>query len=883
MKRIIAALIASLYAIAAFAQTSISVDVHKVVGVDERFNVVFEVEGEHSPSEFSWNPGDDFQLVWGPQRGTSSSVSIVNGKVSKSSTTKYTYILLPKKTGTFTLPSATAKVKGETISSHVVTIQVVSDGAGQSSSGSSSSSGGNRSSSGGSSSDLGSSSASSASDADVFMRLNLSKTNVVVGEPITATLSLYQRANIVGFENARFPSFDGFWSQETETPTNIEFHRESLGDNIYNVALLRRYVIIPQKSGTMTIDPAEIVCLINVPRPGRSSGSIFDSFFGEEYVTVKKRVSTRPVTVKVSPLPAGAPSSFSGGVGSYSISAHLSKDSLKVHDAASLIVTVSGKGNVSLIEAPKLSFPPDFETYDVKTTQNTDKSGTSGSKTFEYPFIPRSYGDYTLPPLKYSYYDVNSKKYATVSTDSLRIKVAKGNQAATTTLESGQNALTVDRKGVKNLSEDIRFIRTKAPSFSSDRGFFVGRPSYWIILAIVAIAAFVVWLAMRKAAAMRADVRGTKNKKATKMALRRLKLAGEMMSNGLQTAFYEELHRALLGFVSDKLSMDMADQNKENIVSALTSRGISEALATEFTDLLDACEYARYAPSEGAEEMNSQYKKAVDVITAIDSTMKKTPSSTGAAALILAFALMIPSLAGAEPMSYPDSLWNAGVEAYSEGRWRDAAAAWEGIYDTGINNPEIYYNLANAYFKDGETGKAILFYERALKVDPSDKDVRYNLEFARSMTQDRIEDVPEFILKTWMRKVKYLLSSDFWAVLSLVFFAATLALLLLFLMGSSSRARRTGFFTGLATLLLAIFCFAFATSQKADASRKDEAIVMRPVSSVKSSPSGEAAKDLFILHEGTKVKLLDEVGGWMNVELSDGRQGWIATKDIEII
>lgn len=879
MKRIITALIVALYATAAFAQTSISVDAHKVVGVDERFNVVFEVEGENSPSNFTWSPGDDFQLVWGPQKGTSSSVSIVNGKVSKSSKSSFTYILLPKKTGTFTLPAATATVKGETISSKSITIQVVQNGAGQSS-GSSSSSGGSGSSSSGSGS---SSSKEAASGEDVFMRLNLSKTNVVVGEPITATLSLYQRANIVGFENARFPSFDGFWSQETETPSNIEFHRESLGDNIYNAAVLRRYVIIPQKSGNMTIDPAEIVCLINVLRPGRSSGSIFDSFFGEEYVTIKKRVSTRAVTVKVSPLPAGAPASFSGGVGNYSISARLSKDSLKVHDAASLIVTVSGKGNVSLIEAPKLSFPPDFETYDVKTTQNTDKSGTTGSKTFEYPFIPRSYGDFTLPPLKYSYYDVNSKKYATVSTDSLRIKVAKGNQTATTTLEPGQNQLTVDRKGVKNLGEDIRFIRTKAPSFTEDKGFLVGRPLYWIILALLALAAFAIWLTMRKAAAMRADVRGTKNRKATKMALKRLKLAGEFMSKGLQTAFYEELHRALLGFVSDKLSMDMAEQNKENIAAALASRGISEGLANEFTDLLDACEYARYAPSTGSEQMSAHYEKAVDVITAIDSNMKKTTSSPGAAAFLIAFALMIPSLSKAEPMSYPDSLWNEGVAAYSAGRWNDAAVAWEGIYDAGIRGSELYYNLASAYFKLGETGKAILFYERALKEDPSDKDVRYNLEFARGMTQDRIEDVPEFILKTWIKKATYLFSSDLWAVLSILFFAGALALLLLFLLGSSSGARRTGFFTGIAALLIAVFCFASASSQRADASRKDEAIVMRPVSSVKSSPSSDSAKDLFILHEGTKVKILDEVDLWMNIELSDGRQGWIATKDIEII
>jgi len=871
----IISLLSTLFALSVAAQNTIRVEAPDVVGLEERFNVAFVVEGEHAPGEFNWSPSDDFQLVWGPQKGTSSSISIVNGKTSRSSQTTFTYILLPKKAGTFTLPSASAKVKGETIGSKPFTIQVVGG------SSSSSSKGGAASSSSSSSS---SKSSTEVSSDDVFMRLSLSRTSVVVGEPVTATLKLYQRANIVGFENAKFPSFNGFWSQEVEAPSNIEFRRETLGDEIYNVALIRRYVLIPQKTGKLTIDPFELVCLVNVRSARRTTGSIFDSFFDDEYVTVRKRVATSSATVNVSALPAGAPSSFSGGVGTFSVSAKFSKDSLKAHDAASLIVTISGKGNVSLIEAPKITFPPDFETYDVKVSQNTDKSGTSGSKTFEYPFIPRSSGEFSIDPVRFSYYDVNAHRYSTSSTDTLRLRVSRGSASASPSQPQEGNVLTVDRKGVKNLGEDIRFIRTKTPDFSNESSFLVGKPLYWVLIIVMALAAAALWLLERKAAARRADVRGTKNRGAAKMALKRLKLAGNFLSENLQTAFYEELHKALLGFISDKLSMDMADQTKENISAALLDRGISEDLSKEFTDLLDECEYARYAPSSGHEAMNTHYTRAVEVITAIDSSMKKPSSAAaGGAALIAALLMLLPKPSEAAPMSYPDSLWNVGVEAYSAARWDAAAEAWQSLLDAGIRNADLLYNTGNAYLKTGETGRAVLCYERALRLDPSSADVRYNLEYARNMTRDRIDEVPEFILKTWMRKLSYLLPSNTWAVLSLLLFAAMLAMLLLFLLGGSPGARKTGFFTGIVLLLLSLCCFGFSRSQKAESERCDEAIVMKAVSSVKSTPSSESAKDLFILHEGTKVKILDTVGSWYNISLSDGRQGWISLSDIEII
>lgn len=858
------------------AQNVIRVEAPDVVAVNEQFNVTFIIEGEKSPSDFQWSSGDDFQLVWGPQKGSSSSIQIINGKRSSSHQTTFTYILIPKATGTFQLPAATVLLSGDRISSTQASIQVVSDGA---SSSQSSGKNGGKSSGGGQTSSTGSGEISSN---DLFMRLSLSRTEVVIGEPITATLKIYQRANVVGFENAKFPTFNGFWSQETYVPNNIEFKRESLDDKIYNTAVLRTYVLIPQQSGAITIDPAELVCLVNIRTAPSTSNSLFDSFFQDEYRTIRKRVTTPAVKVKVNPLPAGQPASFGGGVGNFGISARLTTDNLKTHDAASLIITVSGRGNVALLEEPKVNFPPDFEVYDTKTTENTDKSndGTSGSKSFEYPFIPRSHGDFTIDPVEYSYYDVNAGKYVTLRTEPLHVKVAKGkggDSTPVTTVNSG-----VERKDVKSLADDIRFIFTGKPGLSGSGSFFVGSVFFWILLALMILGATSVYLAFRKVAAMRADVAGTKNRRATKMAQKRLKLAGEYLDKNLYTAFYEELHKALIGFVSDKLNMDMSEISKDNIASALTEGGVSEEQTKAFTDLLDACEFARYSPDGGNEAMRSHYDAALKVISSIDSGLKTGGKSLRKVVTVVTLLLSLGASMNIQAKDL-DSLWTAGVQAYTDGKFSDASAAWTSIEESGQKSAKLYYNLGNAWFKQGNYPKAILNYERALRLDPSYSDARYNLEFTSNFVQDKIEPVPEFILKSVARKVCYVMGSNAWAVIFLVLLAAALVMGLLFLLGSSVGKRRAGFYCGIVLLLLSAGALSFSIWQKSDSVKTDTAIVMSPVSSVKSSPSSGSSKDLFVIHEGTKVTILDEVGTWKNIALADGRQGWITSNELEVI
>lgn len=877
MKRLLAILFPVFFAAAVLqAQTSMRVEAPNVVAADEQFNITFIIEGEDSPSDFQWSQGDDFQLVWGPQEGRSTSLQIINGKRSKSTQYTYTYILLPKKTGTFTLPRASAKVKGKELTSSGVTIEVVqnSSGSGNSQTASSPS----RGSSAGN--------VTGISDDDIFLRLTLDRTNVVIGEPITATLKLYQRVNIAGFEDARFPSFNGFWSQEVEAPTNIEFRRESYDNMIYNTAVLRKYVLIPQQTGTISIDPAELVCLVNIRISPGGGASIFDGFF-DDYRTIRKRVTSSACQVKVSSLPSGAPSSFGGGVGKFSITAGLGKDSLTTHEASSLVVTVSGKGNVSLLESPSVSFPPDFEVYDTKTSENTSKAsgGTSGSKVFEYPFIPRSHGDFTIEPIRYSYYDIDAGKYVTLATDPINLHVKRGN---TQDKEQGVSAVSVpsvSRQGVKSLGEDVRYIRTKLPAFSPKGNFFVDSSLFWILFAAILAAGAAIWALLMRAAARKADIAGTKTRRATKMAMKRLKAAENYLDRNLYSAFYEELHKAVLGFISDKLNISVADFSKEKISGILLDGGVDSALVGSLINIMDACEFARYSPDAGHEAMKKHYQEALDVISSIDSSMKnkKNHRNSAPAALAILLLMAIPSVSSSAADSYVDSLWTQAGQYYADGDWEKALSVYTSIDRLGLESPYLYCNIGNAFFKSQDYPHAILYYEKALKLDPSCSDARYNLQVASGFVQDKIDPVPEFVLKSWTRSICYMLDSNAWAWSALVFLAVAVSMLLLFLLSGSRAGRKTGFALAVVFAVFTAASFSFSVWQKNDYMRADSAIVMVPVTSVKSSPSEEVSKDLFILHEGTKVRILDAVGDWRNVELADGRQGWIRSDDMDVI
>ena len=592
-----AAVLTLLCVLTASAQNSFTADAPAVVSTDEIFRVVFTATYEGGKvSDFVPPSFEGLEVLAGPVSSTSTSFQSINGQSSTTHTHSYTYTVRAVQEGKVTLGAASVKIGKETYSTEPRTIEAVM---GQVPDQGSAAAGGQRQSAG----------------EDLMLRMSVSKTRAVVGEPVIVTLKLYvQSSAISGFEDVRFPTFDGFWSQEIDAPQNIQFVRENYNGQIYNSALLRRYMLLPQQTGALTIDPSELVCLLQVRAESTGPRSIFDDFFSS-YQTIRKRVTSEPVTVNVSALPAGAPASFTGGVGSFRLSAGFDSDSVAAHEATSLKITISGTGNINLVDAPKVQLPADFEAYDVRKTENisTGESGSTGTLTFEYPFIPRAPGVFDIDPVEFTYYDIADGRYRTLSSGPLRLKVGEGTRTDAAVIPSG-----VSKRSVESLGEDIRFIST-VPRLKKTGRMMVGSPAMLIIPVAIVLAAAAVWILLSRSIARRSDVAGTRNRKAMKVARARLKNASAFLRQGLYSAFYEELHKALHGYISDKLMLPVADLTRERIGEELRSRGKDEAVIQELYDILDACEYARYAPASGSEAMEKHYQQAVKVISQIES------------------------------------------------------------------------------------------------------------------------------------------------------------------------------------------------------------------------------------------------------------------------
>ena len=591
----------------AFAQNTFVVDAPKVVGQDEAFRVVFTADGDID--DFTHPQFTGLEVLAGPSQSTMMSSQYINGKASKKVEISYTYIVRPLAEGIAKISAASASIGGKVYTTGEVSVEVVKGAASQ----------------GGSQQQQGQvtgeaqqrQSASEVSGKDIFLSLAFSKTKVVKGEPIIATLKLYTRVGIAGFEDIKFPVFDGFWSQEIETPQNINFVRENVDGQIYNGAVLRKYVLLPQQTGELAVQPAEMICQVQVMTSPRGR-SIFDDFFDQGYQIVKKRVSSGNAKIKVSPLPAGAPASFGQGVGNFSMKVALSRDSVKAHEAGSVIVTVQGTGNLNLIETPKLQLPADFEQYDVKTTNSYSygANGISGSKSFEFPFIPRSEGVFEIPPVEYSYYDIKQGKYVTLKSAPVEVKVAKGDGVSAGTLVQG-----ISKQSVATLGEDIRYILQGAAGLGKKGHFFVGSWLFFVLLALLAAVYAVLYWALKKQAKLRGDVVRTRNKKANKVARTRLKLAKSYMEQNLRSPFYEEVHKALLGYISDKLAIQFADMQRDTIKETMEAKGVSEANIAAFLQVLEDCEMARYSFGGDSGEISTQYAKAVEIISALEDEL----------------------------------------------------------------------------------------------------------------------------------------------------------------------------------------------------------------------------------------------------------------------
>lgn len=589
-----------LISLALSAQASFTVDVPRVVGSDENFRLVFIAEGE--PSSFNPPQLKDFDVLAGPSTSTMTSTQIINGKRTDSYQVSYTYILQARSVGTFSIPSASAVIGGKTYHTNPVSVEVVK---------------GDANNSGNSSGATSQKSSGTISSDDIFMKMSVSKGKVVKGESLLATLKLYTKVPIGGFENVKFPTFNGFWSQEVDTPSNIEFTRETVNGKIYNAAVLRRYMLIPQQTGNLVIDPSEMTCLVQVRASSGGSRSMFDDFF-DSYQTIKRKITAPSIHVNVSPLPSGAPASFAGGVGEFQLSARLTKDTINANEAVSLEVSVSGSGNLNLVEAPKITFPADFEVYDTKINDNTSKSGrgTSGTKVFEYPLIPRGAGVFELGPVVFSYFDIGAKKYKTLTSEKLTLRVGQaveGSENSSASLPMG-----VNKQSVKSIGSDVRYIRSGLSGLVRGNSFFFGSVTFFALIVLIAASYILMDKFLSKRIERNRDIAGVKNRRANKVARARLKNAESLMKQNLYSAFFEELHRAILGYCSDKLNLSLADLSREKIASSLEEKSVSKEHSEELLALIEVCEYARYAPDQDKPEMGQNYQRAIKLISDLE-------------------------------------------------------------------------------------------------------------------------------------------------------------------------------------------------------------------------------------------------------------------------
>ena len=825
------------------------------VAVGEQFRLSYTVNTDDVKGFRAGNIPEEFDVLMGPSTSTQSSYQLVNGHMSSSSSVTYTYILSANKNGSFTIPPAQAQVGGKTIHSNELRIKV----SGQAQSGGQ---GGRQQ---GRAGEEIRPAGSSISGSDLFIKVSASKQHVREQEPILLTYKVYTLVGLTQL-NGKMADLKSFYTREVPLPAEKSFKVETFNGRPYRTVTWQQYVMFPQATGKLEIPSITYEGL--VVQQNRNVDP-FEAFFngGSGYIEVKKQITAPGITIQVDPLPQ-RPANFSGGVGQYTISASLDKTQVKANDPVKLRVIVNGVGNMKLLKQPIVKFPKDFDSYDAKVTDNTKLTtqGLEGSIIYDFLAVPRHQGEFEIPAIEYIYFDTRANAYKTIKTESFKLSVAKGDGTGTVATFNGQ-------EDVKLLNSDIHYIKTGTTRQRGINDFFFGSAAYWTILVVLLLGFISLFIIFRRRAIENANIVKQRAGKANKVATKRLKKAARLMKEGKQSEFYDEVLRALWGYVGDKLNMPVEQLSRENISQQLSAHQVSSETIQQFIGALDECEFARYAPGDATGNMNKVYESAMTAITQIATTMKK--SGRAPFAVLVVLLLAVPMMAGAVTKTEADS-------TYAQEHYQKAAQQYEQLLKKGVS-AELYYNLGNCYYRMDNITLAVLNYERALLLSPGDKDIRFNLQMARSKTIDKIVPESEMFFVTWYRSLVNLMSVDAWARMALISLVAAIILALAYLFANPVWLRKIGFFGGLFFVVIFLVSNLFAWQQKKAFVYRSGAIIIRSAVNIKSTPSKNGT-DLFILHEGTKVNITDaSMRGWKKIRVADGKEGWLETKEIEII
>ena len=843
------------------------------VSVGEQFRLTYTINTQDVENFRAGNIPDALEVLMGPSTSRQSSFQMVNGHTTASSSITFTYIVYPNKSGTFTIPPAQIVCGGQTLKSNAIKINVSPRQQGQ-----------HNQRGGGAGYDDEPQirqAGSKISGSDLFIKVSANKQRVHEQEPILLTYKVYTLVGLTRLDG-KMPDLKGFHTQEVPLPQQKSFKVENYNGRPYRTVTWSQYVMFPQMTGKLEIPSITFEGVVVMQNRNIDP---LEAFFngGANYVEMKKQIKAPGITIQVDPLP-NRPADFSGGVGKFNISAQLNNKSVKTNDALTLRVIVSGAGNLKLIKEPVVNFPKDFDRYDAKVTDKTKLTtgGLEGSMIYDFIAVPRNAGKYEIPPVSFTYYDTSTNKYHTVKSEGFTIDVAQGAKGGGVSDFSGSD--------VNLLNKDIRHIKTDPSEVHGINDFFFGSTAYWVSLALLAIAFISLFVIFRQRAIDNANIGKQRGKKANKVATKRLRKASSLMSAGKSGEFYDEVLRALWGYVGDKLNMPVESLSRDNISQRLADRDVSEANISLFMSALDECEFERYAPGDAKGNMNKTFDAAMTAIENIEETMKKKRKAKNAGmallTLIIATAMAAPAAASAQAKEKAPKTVAVtkamGDSAYIRQQYQEAISCYETLLRQGVS-AEIYYNLGNAYYRTDNITRAVLNYERALLLSPGDRDIRLNLQLARSKTIDKITPETEMFFVTWYRTLVNVMSVDGWARMSLISLAMAIVLALCYLFTSRVWMQKAGFFGALLMLFVFALSNLFAWQQKNELTNRTGAIVTSPAVQVKSTPS-TSGTDLFILHEGTKVEITDSsMKEWKEIRIADGKEGWIEASKIEAI
>ena len=599
-KRILFYTILSLCTVVSGQDISVTADYPEVVRVGQQFSISWTVNT--GGGEFLAPSFEGFYKLMGPQTSYSSSTQIINGKMTRETSYSYVYYLQAVKEGKFVLSPATFTLKSKTYSSDSLRIEVIGTGTSQ------------QNAAGAITRD--DKDQVQTSGDDIFINLSLSRKEVYMGEHIVATVKIYAKVDISGINEIKFPAFNGFLKADLNTPPLTSLQRENIDGTIYGTGVVQQFLLYPQISGEITVEPVQISVLV------RQKTGQADPFFGDffsTYTTIPRAVISRAVNVRVKPLPGVKPDDYSGVVGKLDLKASLSKDSVSVNDAITLKIILSGNGNLKLAAVPKLNLPPDIEVYDPKISDDLKSSlnGTTGQKVFEYLLIPRHYGDYKIPPVTYSYFNAASGQYEKLTTDEYRFHARKGSEQNTGITVYGG----ISKEDVKYVGKDIRFIESEPDKLRKTGDILLSKRSFNSIYGFAFLIFLLVLFARREHVRRNSDLTIVRNRKAAKVAKRRLTEASRCLKSGLIDKFYEEMLKAIWGYLSDKLNIPVSDLTRNSAINSLKEEGIEEEKINNLITILDTCEYARFAPSSSDTEAAAIYEGASQFIRTIENSV----------------------------------------------------------------------------------------------------------------------------------------------------------------------------------------------------------------------------------------------------------------------